>query len=311
MHSCIFASCSDRWFLIAVVVCLLPIAGAALAAEASQQPLLQRGRARGGADYLLSPEEAAEAIALGRGEPHSLVQAALQRAFRKHGEAVARRPGVVLLGSLALVAFCLLGTWRGGRCLGEGGLCLVALCACTMYHSSAAYLSYPHMVWGEGAVSRREVGGGALARWRLAAVPRVIAVPLTVIAAAPRNATPTKRLLAHSSSGDVFVSPRDHARRSAGLIRFRVETDPQRLWVGPGSQAARDKAAFDASFGPFYRVEQLILSTTPAANGTFKSADSGLPAIVNDAHLRLLFAMQAEVDALTGKLRYCRWFAAA
>ena len=30
-----------------------------------------------------------------------------------------------------------------------------------------------------------------------------------------------------------------------GLLRFRVETDPQRLWVGPTSQAAREKAAYE------------------------------------------------------------------
>ena len=30
-----------------------------------------------------------------------------------------------------------------------------------------------------------------------------------------------------------------------GWARFRVETDPQRLWVGPGSQAAREKAAYE------------------------------------------------------------------
>ena len=30
-----------------------------------------------------------------------------------------------------------------------------------------------------------------------------------------------------------------------GLLRFRVETDPQRLWVGPTSQAAQEKAAYE------------------------------------------------------------------
>lgn len=46
-------------------------------------------------------------------------------------------------------------------------------------------------------------------------------------------------------------------------LRFRVETAPERLWVGPGSTAARDAAAFETAFGPFYRVTQLILTTTP------------------------------------------------
>lgn len=94
-------------------------------------------------------------------------------------------------------------------------------------------------------------------------------------------------------------------------------TDPQDLWVGPGSQAAQEKAAYEvrrqgckasqlpatlccrfcghgrkltlghapvnpnlqAAFGPFYRITQLILTTTPAANSSM-TTPSGLPAIV-------------------------------
>ena len=32
-----------------------------------------------------------------------------------------------------------------------------------------------------------------------------------------------------------------------GLIALRVETDPQRLWVGAGSQAAREKADYEVA----------------------------------------------------------------
>jgi hypothetical protein len=35
-----------------------------------------------------------------------------------------------------------------------------------------------------------------------------------------------------------------------GLLRFRVETDPLRLWVGPTSQAAREKAAYEVGRTP-------------------------------------------------------------
>ena len=54
-----------------------------------------------------------------------------------------------------------------------------------------------------------------------------------------------------------------------------------------------------ASFGPFYRIEQLILSTTPAAQAPYQTP-SGLPAILTDANIKLLFQMQAAVDALAG-----------
>jgi Niemann-Pick C1 protein len=56
-------------------------------------------------------------------------------------------------------------------------------------------------------------------------------------------------------------------------------------------------SAAQAAFGPFYRIEQLILSTTPAAQSPYQSP-SGLPAILTDANIKLLFRMQAAVDAL-------------
>jgi Niemann-Pick C1 protein len=67
-------------------------------------------------------------------------------------------------------------------------------------------------------------------------------------------------------------------------------------------QAARDKAAYEASFGPFYRVEQLILTTTADSASKYVT-QSGLPSIVTEANIRLLFDIQAEVDAITGALR--------
>lgn len=57
-----------------------------------------------------------------------------------------------------------------------------------------------------------------------------------------------------------------------------------------------------ASFGPFYRIEQLILSTTPAAQAQYMTP-SGLPAILTDANIRLLFRMQAAIDALAAPVK--------
>eukprot|EP00879_Flechtneria_rotunda_P012269 GHRR01012815.1.p1 GENE.GHRR01012815.1~~GHRR01012815.1.p1 ORF type:complete len:1130 (+),score=344.72 GHRR01012815.1:967-4356(+) len=84
-----------------------------------------------------------------------------------------------------------------------------------------------------------------------------------------------------------------------GLTRFQLETNPEHLWVGPSSRAAQDKANYEASFGPFYRVSQLILSTTLQSQSKYIST-SGLPAIVTDDNILLLFQMQAKVDALRG-----------
>jgi len=77
----------------------------------------------------------------------------------------------------------------------------------------------------------------------------------------------------------------------AGLVGLRVETAPLRLWVEPGSAAATNKVAFDASFGPFYRIEQIVLSTPRAPHG--KQA----PILTREA-LELVFSIHEAVNAL-------------
>lgn len=47
---------------------------------------------------------------------------------------------------------------------------------------------------------------------------------------------------------------------SLGWLRFRIETDPVKLWVAPSSAAALEKQFFDDNFGPFYRAEQIFLT---------------------------------------------------
>uniref|UniRef100_A0A7N0U220 SSD domain-containing protein n=2 Tax=Kalanchoe fedtschenkoi TaxID=63787 RepID=A0A7N0U220_KALFE len=77
-----------------------------------------------------------------------------------------------------------------------------------------------------------------------------------------------------------------------GLVHFEVETRPEKLWVGPGSRAANEKKFFDNHLAPFYRIEQLIVSTVPdAANGVS-------PSIVKEDNIKLLFDIQKKVDAL-------------
>lgn len=77
-----------------------------------------------------------------------------------------------------------------------------------------------------------------------------------------------------------------------GLIRFKVETRPEKLWVGPGSKAAQEKQFFDSHLAPFYRIEQLILATIPdQENGTSSS-------IVSEDNIKFLFEIQKRVDAV-------------
>ncbi|GAV60134.1 Patched domain-containing protein [Cephalotus follicularis] len=77
-----------------------------------------------------------------------------------------------------------------------------------------------------------------------------------------------------------------------GLIRFKVETRPEKLWVGHGSRAAEEKQFFDSHLAPFYRIEQLILATLPDPEHGRR------PRIVTDDNIQLLFDIQKKVDGI-------------
>ncbi|ONH92492.1 hypothetical protein PRUPE_8G178600 [Prunus persica] len=77
-----------------------------------------------------------------------------------------------------------------------------------------------------------------------------------------------------------------------GLVRFKVETRPEKLWVGRGSKAAEEKQFFDSHLAPFYRIEQLIIATVPDP----KHGKS--PSIVTDDNIQLLFDIQNKVDGV-------------
>ncbi|CAI8600204.1 unnamed protein product [Vicia faba] len=77
-----------------------------------------------------------------------------------------------------------------------------------------------------------------------------------------------------------------------GLIRLKVETRPEKLWVGPGSKAAEEKQFFDSHLAPFYRIEQLILGTVP------DDVNSTAPRIVSEDNIKFLFEVQKKVDAI-------------
>lgn len=62
---------------------------------------------------------------------------------------------------------------------------------------------------------------------------------------------------------------------SAGLCFMRITTDPVELWSSPSSQARQEKDYFDAHFGPFFRTEQLIITTTLPPDQPYSPYPSG------------------------------------
>lgn len=61
-----------------------------------------------------------------------------------------------------------------------------------------------------------------------------------------------------------------------GWKNFEVETDPVRLWVAPNSESKLQKEFFDQNFGPFYRPEQIFVTSVPASTAESHSNTTSL-----------------------------------
>ncbi|XP_029824532.2 NPC intracellular cholesterol transporter 1 isoform X2 [Ixodes scapularis] len=92
---------------------------------------------------------------------------------------------------------------------------------------------------------------------------------------------------------------------SLGLLKFTVTTNPVDLWVSHSSLARKHMNYFNSHFGPFYRVEQIILRPknqqffvleTDGVNRTFG------PAFEKNFMMEAL-RLQLAVEAVVGRLR--------
>lgn len=88
-----------------------------------------------------------------------------------------------------------------------------------------------------------------------------------------------------------------------GWKDFAVETDPVRLWVAPDSESKLQKDYFDTHFGPFYRAEQIFVTSSTYAsergsNGTAESlTETKMPVLTWD-HLKYWFDVEEEIRNL-------------
>ncbi|CAG8433916.1 12137_t:CDS:2 [Ambispora gerdemannii] len=74
---------------------------------------------------------------------------------------------------------------------------------------------------------------------------------------------------------------------SLGWSQFAIETDPVRLWVAPNSESALQKEFFDKNFGPFYRTQQIFITSS--------NPDQS---VVSYKTLKTLFIMEQEIRNL-------------
>ncbi|KAF5369963.1 hypothetical protein D9758_001274 [Tetrapyrgos nigripes] len=89
-----------------------------------------------------------------------------------------------------------------------------------------------------------------------------------------------------------------------GWKRFEVETDPVRLWVSPTSESRLQKEYFDEHFGPFYRPQQIFITSSPASeevaasNESLSLVDGSVQAVLSWSHLKYWSNVQAEIREL-------------
>lgn len=89
-----------------------------------------------------------------------------------------------------------------------------------------------------------------------------------------------------------------------GWKRFEVETDPVRLWVAPSSESKLQKEYFDQNFGPFYRPEQIFVTSAPSStansysNMTSYTTNSEGRAVLTWDHLKYWLDVETHIRSL-------------
>uniref|UniRef100_A0A671MMH0 Niemann-Pick C1 protein-like n=1 Tax=Sinocyclocheilus anshuiensis TaxID=1608454 RepID=A0A671MMH0_9TELE len=93
---------------------------------------------------------------------------------------------------------------------------------------------------------------------------------------------------------------------SAGLTYMRITTNPVELWSSPSSRARQEKDYFDQHFGPFFRTEQLIITTPVNASFVFSPTsgpDIHFSSILNITLLHQVLDLQTAITNLTAEYK--------
>ncbi len=80
---------------------------------------------------------------------------------------------------------------------------------------------------------------------------------------------------------------------NVGWSSFSVETDPVGLWVAPDSESKIQKDFFDQNFGPFYRPQQIFVTSTAAGE-----RESIKKSVLSWEHLKFWFSVEADIRSL-------------
>ena len=76
---------------------------------------------------------------------------------------------------------------------------------------------------------------------------------------------------------------------------LRIDTDPNLIWVPPGSTTFRQKALFDAAFDPFFRVSQVFI--TQEGGAAAGAPDASASGVLQQQYLAALLGLQVALQS--------------
>ncbi|BES93207.1 niemann-pick [Nesidiocoris tenuis] len=94
---------------------------------------------------------------------------------------------------------------------------------------------------------------------------------------------------------------------SYGIRHIVITTDPVQIWAAPSSQSRIEKDYFDATFGPFYRSEQIFFTPKGLKPIKHQTAEGDLEfgPVFNKEFLLTIFDLQQKIEAIPGYVDVC------
>ncbi|XP_032685045.1 NPC intracellular cholesterol transporter 1 isoform X2 [Odontomachus brunneus] len=91
-----------------------------------------------------------------------------------------------------------------------------------------------------------------------------------------------------------------------GIKYMHVTTDPVELWASPNSRSRVEKEYFDQHFEPFYRNEQIIITSTGLPNILHNTSNGPIVfgPVFNDTFLKVIHELQEEIKNISTPNNY-------
>ncbi|KOC62540.1 Niemann-Pick C1 protein [Habropoda laboriosa] len=102
-------------------------------------------------------------------------------------------------------------------------------------------------------------------------------------------------------SGFLFIVALGH-----GIKYIHVTTDPVELWAAPQSRSRIEREYFDQHFEPFYRMEQIIITSVGLSNILHNTSNGPITfgPVFNDTFLKTIYKLQEEIKQITTANNY-------